>query len=114
MFRDDQPVFPLCCFSMSTGSFEPGYKNFDLQIWFLDKAGVEGEFEVDVVSDQTEIANDIVGLLKKSWVNSWLIDDNIIFEVLLEKYEDYLSGVKIFIRLKTINNYDTCAIPFNT
>ena len=114
IFREENPDFPLRCFSMNAGVLEPGYKTFDLQIWFLDRAGVDGEFEVDVVSDQLEIANDIAGLLKQSWVNDWLIEGDFIFEVLLEKFEDFLAGVKISATLKTVNNYDTCSIPLNT
>lgn len=114
IFREENPEFPLCCFSMNAGVLEPGYKTFDLQIWFLDRAGVDGEFEVDVVSDQLEIANDIAGLLKQSWVNDWLIEGDFIFEVLLEKFEDFLAGVKISATLKTVNNYDTCSVPLNS
>lgn len=95
---------------MNNGQFDPGYKVFNLQLWFLDLAGVDGEFEVDVVSDQTEIANDIVGLLKQAY-QSWEIDENISFDVVLEKFEDFLSGVQLSINLKTINTYDTCVSP---
>jgi hypothetical protein len=48
-----------------------------------------------------EIANDIVALLKQSWVNDWLIDENVIFEVLLEKFDDFISGCRIDVILKT-------------
>ena len=112
MYRGENPEFPLCCFAMNGGALEPGYKVMNLQIWFLDRAGVDGEFEVDVVSDQVEIANDIVALLKQSWVNDWLIDENVIFEVLLEKFDDFISGCRIDVILKTQNDYDTCAIPY--
>lgn len=107
---EGQNNYPVCCFAMNNGQFDPGYKVFNLQLWFLDLAGVDGEFEVDVVSDQTEIANDIVGLLKQAY-QSWEIDENISFDVVLEKFEDFLSGVQLSINLKTINTYDTCISP---
>lgn len=114
IFRESNPEFPLACFAMNAGILEAGYKNFNLQIWFLDRAGVDGEFEVDVVSDQLEIANDIAALLNQSWVNNWLIEGDFIFEVLLEKFEDFLAGVRISVNIKTVDNYDTCAIPLNS
>jgi hypothetical protein len=113
MKKETQPEYPVCCYAINTGSFEKGYKNFTVQFWFLDLAGAEGEYDVDVVSDQTEIANDIVGLLKQSHVRSWTIDETINFNCILQKFEDYISGVELTINLKTINKYDTCAIPTN-
>ena len=113
LFDDEQPLFPLACYAINTGSFEPGYKNFVVSFWFIDKSGVDGEFEDEVVNDQIEIANDIVGLLKQSHLRPWQMDDDISFTVLSEKFEDYLSGVELNITLKIRNDYDTCVIPFN-
>lgn len=111
MFANEQPEFPICCFTINNGSFEKGYKNFTLTIWFLDKSGKEGEFETDVVSDQVEIANDIVSLLRQSQKRSWLMDDNISFQVISDSFEDYLAGVQLDVTLKTIDNYDACSVP---
>lgn len=110
--RNGDNTYPVCCYSILSGTFEPGYKNFSVQFLFLDQTGVDGEFETDVVSDQTEIANDIVALLKQH-TRSWVIDEEIGFEVLLGEFEDNLSGVQLTINIKTRNNYDTCAIPPN-
>lgn len=80
-------------------------------MWFLDKSGKEGEFETDVVSDQVEIANDIISLLRQSQKRSWLMDDNISFQVISDSFEDYLAGVQLDVTLKTIDNYDACSVP---
>jgi hypothetical protein len=111
MFASDQPEFPLCCFTINNGSFERGYKNFIVTVWFLDKAGLEGEFEIDVTNDQIEIANDIISLVRQSQKRDWLIDDNISFQVISDSFEDYLAGVQMDITFKTIDNYDACSVP---
>lgn len=111
--RESNTLYPICCYSILSGTFEPGYKDFSLQFLFLDQTGQDGEFEVDVVSDQTEIANDIVALLKKH-TNTWIIDEQIGFEVLLGEFKERLSGVQLTVNIKTRNNYDTCAIPYNS
>jgi len=111
IYQEGSPDFPIALFSIDGGVLEPGYKTFNLSFWFLDRSGMDGEFEVDIVSDQVEIANDIVAKLKQSWINNWLIDENVSFDVIMEKFEDYLSGVKFTTTLKTANDYDTCAIP---
>jgi hypothetical protein len=110
--RESKPEFPCCLYAITAGSFERGYKNFNVDFWFLDQSGKEGEFELDVVSDQTEIASDIVALLKAR-AREWTIDENISFTVVLEEFEDFLSGVTFSVTIKTYNKYDTCAIPVN-
>lgn len=102
--------YPVCCFAINNGNLEPGYKVFSVQFWFMDLSGKDAEFELDVVSDQTEIANDIVGLLK-GHTQPWEIDESISFQVLLHKFEDYLSGVQLTVNLKIANTYDTCISP---
>jgi hypothetical protein len=110
--RDSDPLYPVCCYDIFSGSFQPGYKTFQVRFLFLDQTGMDGEYEIDVVSDQTEIANDILALVKQR-DNNWIIDTEITFEVLLGEFEDNLSGVQLTINIKTLNNYDTCAIPYN-
>jgi hypothetical protein len=96
---------------MTTGQFESGQKNFDVRFLFLDKTGKDGEFEIDVVSDQTEIANDMVALINQTWIHQWTTDGTASFDVILGEFEDNLSGVEVSLTIKTPNAVDTCAIP---
>lgn len=83
-------------------------------MWFLDLGGKEGEMELDVVSDQLEIGNDIVSLLRQSHVRDWLTDLPVSFETISDALEDYICGVRFDVTLKTVNKYDACSIPFNS
>lgn len=108
---DEQPVFPLASFSINSGSYNPGKQHsFDLQFWFIDKSGVEGEFETEVVNDMHQIAADIISYLRNG-ANSYIIDDNIRFDVISEKFEDYLSGVQLTLSLTTTSDFDSCDTP---
>jgi hypothetical protein len=113
MFAEQQPEYPLACFWIGAGSLEQGFKNFNVTMWFLDIAGKEGIHELDVVSDQVEIANDIVALLRQSHLRSWQIDDNIQLEIISDALEDYIAGVRLEVNIKTINRYDACSVPIN-
>jgi hypothetical protein len=78
-------------------------------MWFLDKSGLEGEFETEITSDQHSIAADVISNLRKQ-SNSYLIDTNINWDAISEKYEDYLSGVGLTLNLNAISKFDACDI----
>lgn len=51
LFATNQPEFPLCCFMINSGSLNIGREQvYNVSFWFLDKAGMENEFEADVTS----------------------------------------------------------------
>ena len=113
LFKDSNPEYPICCFVCNTGSFERGYLNYVVSIWFLDKAGQEMLYADEVVSDQLQIANDIVSKLRQSHLNDYIIDDNISFTIVADSFEDYLAGVRMDVTIKTINKYEACSFPVN-
>jgi hypothetical protein len=107
---EEQPVFPVANFFISTGQLNRGSDFFyQLEMWFLDKSGVEGEFEQEVISDQHSIANDIILALRRDMTIS--IDDNITWTALSEKFEDYLSGVTLSFNLQTNGEFSNCDFP---
>lgn len=109
--RDEQPVLPVALFAINTGSLNRGREQvYNVEFWFLDKSGQEAEFETDVVSDQIQIAADITSTLRKE-SNDFLIDDNVGFTVVSERFEDYLSGVNLTINLSTVSDFDACDMP---
>lgn len=111
MFKDSNPQMPLCCFVANSGSFEPGFLNYVVSFWFLDKAGQEFLFEDDVISDQLQIANDIFAKLRQSHLRPYIVGDNVSFTMVADSYEDYLAGVRMDVTIKTLNAYDTCVFP---
>jgi len=114
LFANEQPIFPIACFAINNGSLNVGREQiFNLTIWFLDKAGMEAEFEADVCSDQIQIAADIVSKLRNG-ANNFLISDNINYNLILDKFEDYLSGVELNFSMTTYSDFDACDIPLNT
>lgn len=113
LFKNDEPVFPICCYSLNSGSFNVGREQvYNITLWFLDKAGMEAEFEADVASDQMQICADIISSLRNG-VNPWTIDDNISYSLILDKFEDYLSGVQVSFNMTTVSDFDKCDIPLN-
>ena len=111
LYRDEQPEFPICCYAINNGSLNAGREQvYSVSFWFLDKAGMEALYETEVISDQMQIAADIVSELRSN--NTYLIDTNITFEAILDKFEDYLAGVTLTFNISTISSYDACDAPF--
>lgn len=108
---DNQPVFPLASFAINRGELNTGREQrFFIEMWLLDKSGVESEFETDVVSDMHSVAADIISTLRKG-SNSYTIDTTISWDAVSEKFEDYLSGVYLTFNLSSVSAYDACSMP---
>jgi len=109
--RDNQPLFPIACFMVNSGSYNLGREQtFAIQMWFLDKSGVEAEFEQDVTSDMHSIASDIISYFRKG-VAPMTIDDSISWTAISDKYEDYLAGVQINFNISTVSDFSYCDFP---
>lgn len=113
IFVDNQPTYPISCFAINSGSLNVGREQvYSVTLWFLDKAGMEAEFEADVASDRLQVCADIISKLRNG-ANPWTIDDNITYNVILDKFEDYLSGVEVTFQMTTYSDFDACDMPTN-
>jgi len=111
LLRDEQPIYPIATFSVNSGSINKGREQvYNVQFFFLDKSGKEAEFETDVISDQMQTASDIISLMRGGR-NSYTIDDNISFNAISDKYEDFLAGVELTINISTQNEFTGCDVP---
>jgi hypothetical protein len=108
---DNQPVFPIACFTINQGSLNVGREQvYQINFWFLDKSGPEGEFETDVTSDQHSILADIISKLRSN-IQDYGIDDNVSWSAVSEKFEDYLTGVQCTFNLTAVSQFDACSMP---
>jgi hypothetical protein len=111
LFRDNNPEFPVCCFSINSGSMNVGKEQiYNVQFFFLDKSGAEMEFEQDVISDQWQISEDIIQMIR-STKRDYYIDDNITINAISDKYEDYLAGVEFTANIYNQRDFDACDAP---
>jgi len=109
---ESEPILPVALFYIENGNFNIGRElTYSVQFWFLDKSGVEGEFETDVTSDMHQIAGDIINLMRQKIPYS--IDDQIVWTALSEKFEDYLSGVTMTFTISTNGEFNACDVPTN-
>lgn len=107
---EEMPVMPVALFNVNNGQLNAGRDLvYTIQFWFLDKSGKDGENEQQVISDQHQIANDIVMALRQD--RTITIDANVRWDAISEKFEDYLTGVTINFSIFTTGQFNNCDYP---
>jgi hypothetical protein len=106
----EMPVMPVASFVVNNGQLNAGREIvYSITFWFLDKSGVEGEFEQQVINDQLMIANDIISALRNDQTIS--LDASVSWEGISEKFEDYLSGVSMTLNIYLTGKFGKCDFP---
>jgi hypothetical protein len=106
------PSFPSASFVINSGSLNIGREQiYNIEIWLLDKSGVDGEFEQDVTSDMHGVAYDVIQNMRQS--NLFGVSNQIRWDAISEKFEDYLSGVKFSFDLSVTRKYGDCDSMIN-
>lgn len=107
---EEMPVMPVALFNINNGQLNAGRDLvYSIQFWFLDKSGKDGENEQQVISDQHQLANDLVMALRQD--RTLTIDANVRWDAISEKFEDYLTGVTINFNIFTTGQFNNCDFP---
>jgi hypothetical protein len=103
----NEPKLATALFQIVTGQLNAGREIvYSCQFWMLDKGGVDNEFSDEVDSDMLQVLNDIILTLRQD--RTLIIDSNITWNLINEKFEDYLSGVTTTFNISTIGEYSSC------
>ena len=109
--RDYVPSFPSASFTIDSGQLNAGREQvFTIDVWLLDKSGVDAEFEQDIVSDMHGVAYDVLQTLRQQF-HEYLISSSVSWNAVSEKFEDYLSGINFTFDLNVVRNYGACDVP---
>jgi len=111
LMREDQPLYPVAFFNVNNGSLNKGREQvYNVQFFFLDKSGLEAEFETEVISDQIGIGSDIINLIRTDR-NDYYVQDGVTFNIISDKYEDYLAGIEYTLNITTQSDFTGCDVP---
>jgi hypothetical protein len=109
--KGEVPLYPVGTFDISSGFLNIGREQIHrVDMWLLDQSGKDGEFEQEVISDMHGVAYDVVSILRKGG-NPWIISDRVQWQAISEKFEDYLSGVRITFDFIVVRDYGSCDTP---
>lgn len=102
-------TYPAFFFNMAGVSMLAKEIQYTFSLYFMDRQ-IENTEELEVMSDQIQICQDIIALIRNN-TNEWVVEDNIQMEFFIESEPDVLAGVKadIILTLASINN--RCQVP---
>lgn len=105
------PLYPVGSFAINSGQInQPRELVYRVDMWLLDQSGRDGEFEQNVTSEMHGVAYDILAQLRRL-NNPWTVSNTISWTALSEKFEDYLSGVRISFDITLTGAYGACDTP---
>jgi len=107
----EQPKFPNASFDISNGQYNAGRELvYTIEMWLLDKSGVDNEFEQDVSNAMHLVGADIMNILRQGF-KQYSISTSVSWTKVEEKFEDYLTGVTFSFDLSVVNNFTACDVP---
>lgn len=111
LFWNEQPEFPCASFDIANGQYNAGRELvYTIEMWLLDKSGVDNEFEYDVSNAMHLVGADVVNVLRQQF-KQYSISTLVSWSKVEEKFEDYLTGVTFTFDLSVVNDYTACDVP---
>jgi hypothetical protein len=111
LFWNEQPEFPNASFDIANGQYNAGRELvYTIEMWLLDKSGVDNEFEYDVSNAMHLVGADVVNVLRQQF-KQYSISTSVSWSKVEEKFEDYLTGVTFTFDFIVVNDYTACDVP---
>lgn len=102
-------TYPAMFFNIEEVSILAKQIQYTFGIYFMDRQ-IENTEELEVMSDQILVAQDIIALIRNN-ANAWIVGDNIPMQLFVESEPDVLAGVKISVSLLLPSINNRCQIP---
>lgn len=106
--------YPMMWVQLQNSVIANKVETLNFKFIFMDLVG-NGEInEDDVLSDQLEIAKDVIGQLQHPSYSWNFLADNVTLEPFTERFTDSVSGWVTDIALNIPYGFDRCAMPYNS
>jgi hypothetical protein len=109
--------YPICLVQILPGSISRTSKqtNFNFAIYFMDLVNVSNNAksnELEVQSDLTSIAEDIMALITyPDYLDTWTPSNEAQLEYFNEKFEDLVTAARITLTISTRFDANRCQVP---
>lgn len=109
-FLSTDNLYPGFIFDVTTASINGSEQTINFEFFFLDRVNQDDSNDMEVFSDQLQIAQDIIAQMRDQNLE-YELANNINITFLLEQTGDVLAGVRcdISVNLGYISN--RCAVP---
>ena len=105
-------TYPLMFTVINPGQIQGKQMSLNLSLLFMDLVHKDQRNELEVLSDQLQIATDVVAQLRAPLYEDWfLVNESVSFEDFTERFNDEVAGYKIDITLNLSEQFNLCALP---
>lgn len=105
-------TYPLMFTVINPGQIQGKQMSLNLSLLFMDLVHKDQHNELEVLSDQLQIATDVVAQLRAPLYEDWfMVGDSVSFEDFTERFNDEVAGYKIDITLNLSEQFNLCALP---
>lgn len=109
-FLGTENLYPGFCFDLVSAAINGQEQTISLEFWFLDRVAQDQSNEMEVLSDQMQIAQDIIAQMRwPGW--EYELGNNINMTFFVENTGDVLAGVRCDVSVNLGYISDRCAVP---
>lgn len=103
-----------CLLVQLTGvRFRPGATRVDFAFYYMDQVLAEESNELAVLSDMTQVAQDIYAWMRDPVYNDWTVSDENTGQYFTENFESMVAGIRVDMAVIFDDEGDRCAVPTN-
>lgn len=111
-FLSTENLYPAMLFDVTSASINGSEQSINFEMYFMDRVAQDQSNEMEVLSDQLQIAQDIVSLMRNQ-DNEYELSDNVQITFFVDDTGDVLGGVRLDITINLGYISNRCVVPTN-
>jgi hypothetical protein len=109
-FLSSENLYPGFLFDVVSATIQNGQMTVAMEFFFMDRNAQDESNEMEVLSDQLQIAQDIIAQMRDQ-NEEYELNDNINVTFFVDRTGDVLAGVRCDISVNLPYISDRCAVP---
>lgn len=111
-FLSTENLYPAMLFDVTGANINGSEQSIDFEMYFMDRVAQDLNNEMEVLSDQLRIAQDIIAEMRDQ-NNEYELSDTIPISFFVDDTGDVLGGVRLDISINLGYISNRCVIPTN-
>lgn len=111
-FLSTENLYPAMLFDVTTASINGAEQNINFEFYFMDRVSQDQSNEMEVLSDQLQIAQDIISLMRDQ-NNEYELSEQVNVSFFVDDTGDVLAGVRLDITINLGYISNRCVVPIN-
>lgn len=111
-FLSTENLYPAMLFDVTGANINGSEQSIDFEMYFMDRVAQDLNNEMEVLSDQLRIAQDVIAEMRDQ-NNEYELSDTIPISFFVDDTGDVLGGVRLDITINLGYISNRCVIPTN-